>query len=429
MNSSPDTPLTIPPPTTAPNSGLISGGHGPLGAIYLDHAASSTLRDCARDAMISAWQKGPGNPASTHFAGRAQRRFLEDAREKIAFLLGAFPDEVLFTSGATEANNLALFGHAKALGQPASLVSSLVEHASVLQGLQSLEKSGHHLRLVKPDGEGIVSGLAQEVLSKALDQKTGLVSPQLANQETGAIQPVAELGEQLTRLIPGWRIHTDATQAVGKFRVDFHRLSVQSLAFSAHKFGGPVGVGALLVRRGVKLRPLFYGGGQQEGNRPGTESAALATGMAAALAEAIADMTDFQTRTKLIRGRLLDLLREQGVPFLVNGPGNENGMESRKEQRDGIGMPHILNLSFPGIRADLLLMALDLEKVAVSAGSACSSGSILPSGVLTSMGLPEERVRSAIRISFGHDTTIQAIDQAFQRLLKVVRRLAPESGE
>jgi len=379
--------------------------------------------------MISAWQKVPGNPASTHFAGRAQRRILEDAREKIAFLIGAFPDEVLFTSGATEANNLALFGHARAIGQTASLVSSRIEHASVLQGLQNLEKSGHRLRLVKPDGMGIVSGLAQEVLSKASDQKTGLVSLQLANQETGAIQPVAELGEQLTRMIPGWRIHTDATQAVGKFGVDFHRLSVQSLAFSAHKFGGPVGAGALLVRRGVKLRPLFFGGGQQEGNRPGTESAALATSMTAALAEAIADMTDFQTRTKVIRRRFLDSLREQSVPFLVNGPGNENSKETGTEQRLGAGMPHILNLSFPGIRADLLLMALDLEKVAVSAGSACSSGSILPSGVLTSMGLPEERVRSAIRISLGHDTTIQAIDQASQRLVKVVRRLTPESGE
>lgn len=387
------------------------------------------MRICARDAMVNAWQKGPGNPASTHFAGRAQRRVLEDAREKVAFLLGAFPDEVLFTSGATEANNLALFGHARGVGQTAPLVSSLVEHASVLQALQTLEKAGYPLHLVSPDGGGIVGNLVQELLLKAPDQKIGVAALQLANQETGAIQPVAELGEQAARLIPGWRIHTDATQAVGKFRVDFHRLSVQSLSLSAHKFGGPVGAGALLVRRGVKLRPLFYGGGQQEGNRPGTESAALATGMAEALAEAVAEMADFQSRTQQMRKRLLEILQEKGVPFLVNGPNIENSMETAKGQKSEAGMPHILNLSFPGIRADLLLMALDLEKVAVSAGSACSSGSILPSGVLTSMGLAEERVRSAIRISMGHDTTPEAIDEAAQRLVKVVRRLAPESGE
>ncbi len=374
------------------------------------------MRASARDAMVDAWQKGPGNPASTHFAGRPQRRILDDAREKIAFLLGAFPDEVVFTSGATEANNLALFGHAFAVGQKAPLASSPVEHASVLQALQTLEKTGHPLHLVMPDGAGIVGDLLRELLSKAPDQKTGLVSLQLANQETGAIQPVHELGEQVARRIPGWRVHTDATQAVGKFRVDFHRLSVQSLALSAHKFGGPVGVGALLVRRGVKLRPIFYGGGQQDGNRPGTESAALATAMAAALGEAVADMADFSGRSKVMRKRLLESLRNQGVSFLVNGPKEETGM------------PHILNLSFPGIRADLILMAMDLEKVAVSAGSACSSGSILPSAVLTSMGLSEERVRGAIRISMGHDTTVEAIEEAALRLVKVVRRLSPESG-
>lgn len=423
MNHLPDNLL----PNTSPLSGKTSGGVAPSGPIYLDHAASSTLRNSARDAMVEAWQKGPGNPASTHFAGRAQRRILEDAREKIAFLLGAFPDEVLLTSGATEANNLALFGHARALGQSAPLVGSLIEHASVLQGLQTLEKAGFPLHLAKPDEAGTVTNLAQQALSFASKDKKGVVSLQLANQETGTIQPVGELGEQAARLIPGWRIHTDATQAVGKFRVDFHRLSIQSLALSAHKFGGPVGVGALLVRRGVKLRPLFFGGGQQDGNRPGTESAALATGMAEALAEAVAEMADFQIRAKRMRGRLLEILKEMGVSFLVNGPAEEPKTEPNNHP--GSGMPHILNLSFPGIRADLLLMALDLEKVAVSAGSACSSGSILPSGVLTSMGLAQERVRSAIRLSMGHDTTIQTIEEAAQRLVKVIRRLAPESGE
>jgi len=360
--------------------------------------------------MGKSWQKGPGNPASSHHAGRAQRRVLEDARENAASLLGAFPDEVVFTSGATEANNMALLGHTAATD--CALIGSPIEHTSVLQVLRMLAKSGHPLSLVSPNTEGIVP--VQELIGAIPAEATaGLVTLQMANQETGALQPVRELGERLAKSHPSLRLHTDATQAVGKIRVDFHHLLVHTLSLSAHKWGGPVGVGALLVRRGWPLRPLSHGGGQQDGRRPGTESSLLAAAFSVALTEAVADLNAFQNRALTLRQTIHNTLKQNAVAHEING--------------SPTGLPHILNLSFPGIRADLLLMALDLEQVAISAGSACSSGSILPSIVLTSMGLSRDRVQSSIRISLGHDTTLDIVDEAMIRLIRVVRRLGAVS--
>ncbi len=356
--------------------------------------------------MVEAWQKGPGNPASTHHAGRAQRRILEDARDKVASLLGAFPDEVVFTSGATEANNLALLGHAAAAGPNSPLIGSPVEHKSVLQVLCELAKAGHPLTLVSPNPEGIVPDLTCALPTGA---NPGTVTLQLANQETGALQPVGKLGKQLASTHPAWRLHTDATQAVGKIRVDFHSLFVHTLSLSGHKWGGPIGAGALLVRRGWPLRALCHGGEQQDGRRPGTESSMLAAALAVALSEAVADLDAFQTRASAFRQTILNTLKQNAVPYEINGSPE--------------GLPHILNLSFGGIRADLLVMALDLEQVAISAGSACTSGSILPSSVLTSMGLSKDRILSSIRISLGHDTTPEIVDEALVRLIRVVRRL------
>ncbi len=383
----------------------------PSPSIYLDHASSGELRPCARAAMNAAWDLGPGNPASTHHAGRALRRLLEDAREKAAELLGAFPDELVFTSGATESNNLALTGLVPAAG--GALLCSPIEHASVRQPLEALKRLDRPIVWVQPSATGQA---ALEALQAAFEEKnlpvTGLATLQLANQETGALQPVGALGAWLALHRPTWHLHTDATQAAGKIPINFHRLQVGSLAVSAHKFGGPVGVGLLLVRRGKRLTPLLKGGGQQDERRAGTESAALAAGLVAALEESCREMADFRQKAASMTADLLATLQAQCAPVLANSP-----------EPGDLALPHILNLSFPGLRGDTLLMALDLERITVSAGSACASGSLLPSPVLLSMGLAEERVRSAIRISLGWSTRNEQVDEAARRIVRTVQRL------
>lgn len=389
----------------------------PREPIYLDHASSSELRPVAREAMNAAWNAGAGNPASTHHAGRALRRVLEDAREKTAALLRCFPDEVLFTSGATESNNLALTGLLPPAG---GLIASAIEHASVRQPLEALRAPERPLVWVAPAANGQVALEALQAALAAMDRPAGLITLQMANQETGALQPVAALGAWRSAGAnahrPAWRLHTDATQAAGKIRIDFHRLQVDTLAASAHKFGGPVGVGLLLVRRGTALTPLLKGGGQQDARRAGTESAALAAGLAAALEASCAEMADFQKRAALMTRELVAALQAQCAPLFLHSPPEGDS-----------ALPHIVNLSFAGIRGDTLLMALDLERLAVSAGSACASGSMLPSPVLLSMGLPEERVRSAIRLSLGWSTRAEEVAEAARRIVRTVQRLRSSS--
>lgn len=377
-------------------------------SLYLDHAASSALRPVSLEAMTRAWALGAGNPASTHHAGRRQRRILEDAREQVAHLLGAFADEVIFTSGATESNNLALTslgqGIRRASQSPCSWVLSPIEHASVRQ---PVEGQGEPITWVKPETTGVIE--TSRMAESMRGAPWGVATLQMVNQETGALQPVMQLGEQIEREGAVWKLHTDATQAVGKVPVLFHRLRVATLSASAHKFGGPVGVGLLLARRGTSITPLQRGGGQQTDRRAGTESAALAVALAAALAESLEDRNSFLERSRSFRDLFLQFLSQSKLTFHLNSP------ES--------GLPHLVNLSFPGVRSDTLLMALDLAGVAVSAGSACSSGSILPSAVLSSMGLARERVESAIRISWGWDTTQETIEEAARRIVPVVQKL------
>jgi cysteine desulfurase len=370
--------------------------------IYLDNNASTPLLPAAWEAMRPFLTEAHGNPASAHSAGRRARRALEDSREKVASLLGAHPDEVILTSGATEANNLALFG---LCGQPpARLLSSPVEHPSVSEPLQQLARAGFTLDLLPVDRQGVVPLGA---LDDLLRPETRLVSVMLANNETGAIQPVRELARRLEgRAV----FHCDAAQAVGKMPVDFHDLGVTSLSLSAHKFHGPQGVGALLVRRGAKLAPRTWGGHQQRGLRPGTEPVALAVGLAVALEQAVGEMDRRQAHVLALRERLLGQLRTHASPVVLNGP--EEG-----------GIPHALNLSFPGLRGDVLLMSLDLAGVACSTGSACSSGSLLPSPVLRAMGVHKDVLRSAMRFSLSPLLSAEEVDEAARRIARVVNRL------
>ena len=358
--------------------------------VDLDHAASTPLLPEAWEAMRPYALERAGNPASSHRLGRAARQGLEDARERIAACLDAEPDEVVFTSGATEANNLALRG----LSDSGSILVSPIEHPCVLEPIAKL---GRPIVPLPVDASGVA------IVPTEFPVELRLATLMLVNHETGAIQPVEDLVRRLDGRVP---IHCDAAAAVGKIDVRFRRLGVATLTASAHKFHGPKGVGVLLVRRGTRLAPQLFGGHQQQGRRPGTESACLAVGMAVALEWACRALQRHHEHVARLRSRLLGHLAAAS-PIHVNGT----------------GVPHILNVSFPGCRADALLMALDLAGVACSTGSACSSGSLLPSPVLQAMGAESAILVSAMRFSWGPRTTDPDIDLAAQRICHEVNRL------
>lgn len=370
--------------------------------IYLDNNATTPTLPAVWEAMRPFLTDVYGNPASAHQAGRRARQALEDARECIAAGLAARPDEVLFTSGATEANNLAVLGLAG--DPPGHLLVSPVEHPSVLEPVRHLGARGFTVELLPVDEHGLV---AAEALAERLRPETRLVAVMLANHETGAVQPVGDLAAVCAGRAA---FHGDAVQAVGKLPVRFDGLGVSTLSLSGHKLHGPKGVGALVVRRGVKLRPLLHGGHQQRGRRPGTEPVALAVGLAAALDLARREHDARRERVLRLRRRFLEAVRAGAGPVVLNGP--ETG-----------GVPHTLNLSFPGCAAEALLMNLDLAGVCCATGSACSSGSLLPSPVLRAMGVPDDVLRSALRFSLSPLLSEADVDEAARRVVAVVRRL------
>jgi cysteine desulfurase len=373
-----------------------------MACIYLDNNSTTPVLPAVCEAMRPFLTDVYGNPASAHQAGRRARQALEDARDRTAALLGAHPEEVLFTSGATEANNLAVFSHAGSA--PGHVVASPIEHPSVAEPIRQLQERGFAVEWLPVDSEGIVQAGA---LAPLVRPETRLVTVMLANHETGAVQPVRALADQLAGR-PAF--HCDAVQAVGKIPVHFHALGVSTLSVSAHKFHGPKGVGALLVRRGVRLHPHLWGGHQQQGRRPGTEPVALAVGLAAALDLAHRELEARRVHVQNLRRSLLDHLHASGGHIVLNGPAEG-------------GIPHTLNLSFPGVRADAFLMALDLAGIACSTGSACSSGSLLPSPVLRAMAVPESVLHSAMRFSLSPLLSEEEIDEAAQRIGATVVRL------
>jgi cysteine desulfurase len=372
-----------------------------MDCIYLDNNATTPLLPAVWESMRPYLTETFGNPASAHAVGRRARRALEDARETIAAHLGADAEEVVFTSGATEANNLALFGQC---GDPPShLLASPIEHPSVAEPLRQLSARGFTLDLLPVDRRGVIN---VTLLAEHVRPDTCLVAVMLANHETGVLQPIRALTETLAGRV---RFHCDATQAVGKVPVHFHDLGVDTLSLSAHKFHGPKGIGALLLRRRVKLRPRTWGGHQQQGRRPGTEPVALAVGLACALDCAYREMNDRLTHVRRLREHFLAQLRDNAAPIVLNGP------------EDGI--PHTINVSFPGVKADVLLMNLDLVGIACSTGSACSSGSLLPSPVLQAMDVADAVLDSAMRFSLSPLLALNDIDEAARRIVAVVSRL------
>jgi len=374
----------------------------PAETIYLDHNATTPLRPEAAEAYLQVEQAGFGNPASAHGVGRTARRYLELAREKVAHALGALPQEVIWTSSATESNNLALHGWLAQSPMGAEFIAASFEHPCILGPLEQAERQGRRWVRGPVPSRGVVQPAEWESLFSP--QTFGLVL-MLANHETGARQPVRELVQR-------WQgrglFHTDAAQVVGKEPVDFHHLGVTSLTASAHKFGGPKGCGLLLVREGTELVPLIRGGHQQRGRRPGTESPALAYATAIALEASLKDATHELARLAAAKADFVARLEELAGPVLRNGTLEDS-------------LPTTVNLSFPGCRADVLLMQLDLAGVACSTGSACSSGSLTPSIVLRTMGTAEESLRSALRFSFSWRTTNQELQIAAERIARFVR--------
>jgi cysteine desulfurase len=373
-----------------------------MDSIYLDNNATTPLLPAVWEAMRPYLTEVYGNPASSHHTGRRARQALEDARERTAEVLGAHADEVIFTSGATEANNLAIFGlTGSELGH---LIASPIEHPCVIEPVRRLGEAGWAVDWLPVERDGSVRSGA---LAELLRPETRLVSVMLANHETGALQPVPALTVQVP---PGTAFHCDAAAAAGKVPVRFHELRVTSLTISAHKFHGPNGIGALLLRRPTRLRPQLHGGHQQQGRRPGTEPVALAVGLATALELAQREAGARLVHVLRLRRQFLERLEITASPVVLNGPAEG-------------GVPHTVNLSFPGCRAESLLMNLDLAGVACATGSACSSGSLLPSPVLQAMRVPEEVLHSAMRFSFSPLLTEAEVEEAARRIAAVVMRL------
>jgi cysteine desulfurase len=375
--------------------------------IYFDHNATTPVAPEVADALDQATRDLFGNASSVHAFGQRAKAAMDEARSAVAALVGGEPSEIVFTSGGTESDNFAIRGAAEAL-EPAGrrhLVASAIEHEAVLNTLKALARRGWRTTLLPVDATGIVS---PDALREALTDDTALVSVMHANNEVGTIQPIAALAAVARER--GALFHTDAVQSIGKIPVDVRTLGVDLLALSAHKFYGPKGTGALWIRRGTRLVPQMTGGRHERNRRAGTESvpAIVGMGVAAALAGRAANAP--VSRIAALRDRL-----EQGI--LTEVPGTAV---------NGAGSPRVANttnVSFDRVEAESLLIALDLEGVAVSTGSACSSGTLEPSHVLRAMGLPSHRTQNSIRFSLGSGNTDAEVDRVLALLPRLVDKL------
>jgi cysteine desulfurase len=368
--------------------------------VYLDHAATTPLRREAAKAMRPFLEGRFGNPSGSHAVARAAKAAIEDARDEVADCLGCGPNEVVFTGGGTEADNLAVFGvHGAKVGQ---VLCSAIEHHAVLHAVRELGG-----RVVPVDSHGIVD---LDALGDMVDESTALVSVMWANNEVGTVQPLAEITDAVRRRAPQAVLHTDAVQAFPW--LDVRDTPADLVAVSAHKFGGAQGVGALVVRDGIKLQPLFHGGGQERELRSGTHNVAGIVGMAAAMRATVDGRLATTERVTRLRDRLAD-----GLLAAVPGA-RETGDRNRRIAGN-------CHMRFPGVESEALLVLLDEAGVYASAGSACASGAVEPSHVLAAMGLDRHEARSAVRFSLGATTTDDDIDIALAVVPEAVGRLLP----
>lgn len=377
-------------------------------SIYLDHAATTPVRSEVREAMEPFFGPRFGNPSSTHRWGREARVALDEARERLAACLGARPDELCFTSGGTEADNLAILGawrSRKAEGKRA-VATSMIEHKAILGAVHQAGREGAEERMIGVTPHGVVD---EDAFASAMGDDVAVCSIMWINNEIGTIQPIERLASMARERAV--LFHTDAVQAFGKVTVDARTQSYDLLTLSAHKICGPKGIGAIFIRRGTQIEPLMHGGSQDRGRRPGTENVACAVGFALAAELAVAERDAECARLRALREKLENAICARIPDAIVHGRGAERA-------------PHILNVSVPGTDSESLLMALDLAGVACSSGSACQSGSADPSHVLAAMGVRRELAAGAIRMSVGCMTdegAIERIAEIFPRLVEKAR--------
>jgi cysteine desulfurase len=377
--------------------------------IYLDHNATTPVRDEVADAVLRALRTLPGNPSSAHAEGGAARAELERARERAASLIGAPPASIVFTSGATESNNAVLHGVAGA-GRGRHFVTSAAEHPSVEEPLAALEAQGFRATRVPVDAEGL---LDPDAVAAAIGSDTALVSILLANNETGVIQPIEAIAERVrARGVP---LHVDATQALGKIPVRADRIGADFLSASAHKLNGPKGAGFLFARGGAALAPWLRGGAQERGRRGGTPNVAGAVGLGVACALAERELRERAERAAALRDRLWTGIEAKLSRVRRNG------------SRDAV-LPNTLSVEIEGAPSDVLVEALDLAGVAASAGAACASGAVHPSRTLLAMGRSEAQARASLRFSIGHGNDEAQIDRVIALLPDLVARVRASGG-
>ena len=379
--------------------------------IYLDYAATAPVLPEVLDAMLPFFVSAFGNASGIHAEGREARKAVEQARRQTAAILGAENREILFTSGGSESNNLAVRGTAMALREKGNhIVTTSVEHPSVLNACRGLEKEGFRVTYLPVDTDGSVS---PEDVRDAIGPDTLLVSVMAANNEIGTLQPVREIGE-ICRA-KGVVFHTDAVQAAGLLKIDVKELNADLLSISAHKFHGPKGTGALYVRRGTRLEPLVRGGEQERGLRAGTENVPCIVGLGKALEIAAAEREENAARIRELRDILIRRILERVPGARLNG---------HPERR----LPNNCHFSFTGIESEALLLRLDLAGIAVSGGSACTAGSMEPSHVLQAIGLKDDLLKSGVRLTLGRETRPEDIEKAAQILPEIVEDLRRMRG-
>lgn len=378
-----------------------------MNTIYLDHAATTPIHPCVAEKMTAVLTETYGNPSSIHAYGRQARRVLDESRNVVAGTIGAKFTEIIFTSGGTEADNLAIIGAAAANREKGKhIISTAIEHHAVLHACQHLEKEGFEVTYLQPDSEGLIR---PEDVKNALREDTILVTIMYANNEVGTIQPIKEIGSLLADHQAYF--HTDAVQAYGTEEIDVNTLQVDLLSVSAHKINGPKGVGCLYVKTGTPLLPGFFGGEQELKRRPGTENLVSIAGFAKAAGLAFESLTEKKSMLRRLKQEFVKTLETANVEFEINGSIN-------------CSVPHVLNISFPGTDVESLLVNLDLAGVAASSGSACTAGSLEPSHVLTAMfGKESERTRNSIRFSFGLGNTEEQVKEAAVKTAEIVHRI------
>jgi cysteine desulfurase len=375
--------------------------------IYLDHAATTPVRAEVLDVMMPFYGPRFGNPSSVHRWGREARTALDEARERVAGCLGASVDEICFTSGGTESDNLAILGVWRARRHDGrnAIVTTAIEHKAVLEAVHHAAHEGADERLCAMTADGVVD---EDSFESLLGNDTSIATVMWVNNEIGTIQPIDRLARSAKR--SGALFHTDAVQAFGKIAIDAKTVPFDILSVSGHKIGAPKGVGAMFIRRGIAVEPLFHGGDQDRGRRPGTENVAYAVGFARAAELAVAERQEEWTRLEQLRRRLEESILARVPDAVIHG----RGAAERA--------PHIVNVSVPGTDSESMLMALDLRGIGCSAGSACQSGGINPSHVLSAIGVTPELASSAIRMSLGCLTTDASIDRTAEVFSALVNK-------